>query len=169
MNEGARSLRQSTDDVALKGYASLAEEITEVKDVSDVFIGTSSGTTAQALIQYFSKNKLPIHVHIVQTSSCHPMSGDFESYDGPNEPSIADAIVDQVAQRKAMLVPLLKKNSGSGWTVTNEQIEGAQTMSWTHAELEISTNSALSVAGAMQAAAIGHEMKGAVVCIIGGE
>jgi threonine dehydratase len=68
-NEGVRSLRQSTDDLALIGYESLAEELSVVNNIGAVFIGTSSGTTAQALAQYFSKKELPIQVHIVQTSS----------------------------------------------------------------------------------------------------
>jgi hypothetical protein len=36
-------------------------------------------------------------------------------------------------------------------------------------DVKISANSALSVAGAMQAAYMGYEMKGAVVCLICGE
>ncbi len=167
--EGVRSLRQSTDDMALIGYESLAEELAELTGISSVFIGTSSGTTAEALAQYFLKHKLPIQVHIVQTSSCHVMSDAFESYDGPDEPSIADAIVDKVAQRKASLIPLIKKTGGRGWTVTNEIIEGAQTMSWDHTSMEISANSALSVAGVMQAASIGFDVGEAVVCLVCGE
>jgi len=167
--EGVRSLRQSTDDMALIGYESLAEELAELTGISAVFVGTSSGTTAEALAQYFLKHKLPIQVHIVQTSSCHVISDAFESYDGPDEPSVADAIVDKVAQRKTKLIPLIKKTGGRGWTVTNEIIEGAQTMTWDHTSMEISTNSALSVAGVMQAASIGFDVGETVVCLVCGE
>ena len=167
--EGIRSLRQSTDNVALIGYESLAEELSELTGISSVFIGTSSGTTAQALAQYFLNKKLPIQVHIVQTSSCHVMVDAFESYDGPDESSIADAIVDKVAQRKTDLVPLIKKTGGRGWVATNEIIEGAQTMTWDHTSMEISTNSALSVAGVMQAASIGFDVGDVVVCLVCGE
>ncbi len=167
--EGVRSLRQSTDDIAMIGYKSLAEELAELTGISSVFIGTSSGTTAEALAQYFLKHKLPIQVHIVQTSSCHIMSDAFENYDGPEETSIADAIVDKVAQRKMNLIPLIKKTGGRGWTATNENIEGAQTMAWTHTDMEISTNSALSVAGAMQASSIGYDVGKVVVCLVCGE
>ena len=167
--EGVRSLRQSTDDIALVGYDSLAEELAELTGISAVFVGTSSGTTAEALAHYFLKHKLPIQVHIVQTSSCHVMSDAFESYDGPEETSIADAIVDKVAQRKISLIPLIKKTGGRGWTATNEIIEGAQTIVWDHTDMEISTNSALSVAGAMQAASIGYDVGDVVVCLVCGE
>jgi threonine dehydratase len=166
--EGIRSLRQSTDDEALVGYESLAQELAEMKDIGAVFIGTSSGTTAQALSAYFSKNKLPIQVHIVQTSSCHPIGDAFGLYEGPEEPSIADAIVGQVAHRKSALVPLIQKTGGFGWTATNEDIETALELTEKYAGLNISTNSALSVAGAMKAVYAGYEIKGAVVCLICG-
>ncbi len=170
--EGVRSLRQSTDDEALVGYKSLASEIVESnqKDkIGALFIGTSSGTTAQALARYFVDKKMPIQVHIVQTSSCHPMSAKFETYDGPEEDSVADAIVDQSAQRTSVLVPLIEQTGGTGWIVTNDDILAAQQMTLDATGLSISTNSALSVAGAMRAASVGHSIDGAVVCMICGD
>lgn len=168
VNAGARSLRQSTDDAALVGYESLANELIDA-GAGSVFIGTSSGTTAQALAQTFLKWKTDTQVHVVQTSSCHPMVDEFESYDGPDEESIADAIVDKVAHRKDALIPLLKETGGRGWTVTNDDIEAAQTLVYDHTNLEISTNSALSIAGLMKAAALGYDLKGPAVCMICGE
>ena len=169
VSEGARSLRQSNDDEALVGYESLAKELAEVKDLGAVFIGTSSGTTAQALAEYFLKNKIKAQVHIVQTSSCHPMAEAFETYEGPNEKSTADAIVDIIAQRKTKLIELIKKTGGKGWFASNEEIRTAQELTLTNTGLEISTNSALSVVGSMKAAYIGYEIKGAIVCLICGD
>ncbi len=168
-SEGARSLRQSTDDVALIGYESLAKELVKIKDIGAVFIGTSSGTTAQALAQYFIAKKLPIQVHIVQTSSCHHMADAFETFDIPDEKSTADAIVDQTAHRKSDLIPLIKETGGRGWLATNENIIAAQEMTRKYAGLDISTNSALSVVGAIQAAEAGYDMRGVAVCLICGE
>jgi threonine dehydratase len=165
-NEGVRSLRQSTDDTALIGYESLAKELAEA---GAIFIGTSSGTTAQALAEYFIKNKLPIQVHIVQTSSCHPIADAFGMYEGPDERSDADAIVDITAQRKSALVPLIEKTGGRGWFATNENIRTAQELTKKHAKLDISTNSALSVVGAIQAAYAGYEISGPVICLICGD
>ncbi|MEN9524067.1 MAG: Pyridoxal-phosphate dependent enzyme [Candidatus Parcubacteria bacterium] len=193
--EGVRSLRQSTDDEALVGYDSLAKEIltqvTQAKGstskssgakniargisessaskIRAVFMGTSSGTTAQALAQYFLRNKSKIQMHIVQTSSCHPLADTFETYDGPNEKSIADAITDITGHRKSALVPLIEKTGGRAWVATNEDIATAQELVNINANLEISTNSALSVVGAMKAAYVGHKIDGTVVCIMGGE
>ncbi len=171
MNDGMRSLRQSTDDLALKGYESLAEELGTVENVGAVFIGTSSGTTAQAIATYFlnkSRKHIP-QVHIVQTSSCHPLSDGLNSYDGPDEPSTADAITDITAYRKNDLIPLIQKIGGSGWFATNEDIETAQILVEKHTGLNISTNSALSVAGAIQAIYAGHKIEGSIVCLICGE
>jgi len=172
VNEGARSLRQSTDDLALVGYESLAQELAgdpALRSDLSVFIGTSSGTTAQALATYFLKEKLPIQVHIVQTSSCHPLADAFESYDGPDEASLADAITDITARRKDALIPLIKKTGGRAWVATNDDIRAAQELTLKNTGLKISTNSALSVAGAMKAVELGYELGKTVVCIICGE
>jgi threonine dehydratase len=167
--EGVRSLRQSVDDVALMGYESLAEELLSIRNIGTVFIGTSSGTTAQALARHFINKNLPIQVHVVQTSSCHPISAAFELYEGPDEKSTADAITDITAHRKDALTALLTKDGGFGWFASNEDILAAQSLTEKHANLKISTNSALSVVGAMHAAYRGYETKGAIVCLICGQ
>lgn len=167
--EGVRSLRQSVDDVALLGYETLAEELLEIRDIGTIFIGTSSGTTAQALARHFSSKNLPMQIHIVQTSSCHPLSEAFEIYDGPEEKSIADAITDITARRKPDLTYLIKNNGGFGWYASNEDVSAAQSLTNKHTGLDISSNSALSVVGAMHAAYRGFQVKGAVVCLICGQ
>ncbi|MEI6304709.1 MAG: PLP-dependent lyase/thiolase [Candidatus Taylorbacteria bacterium] len=167
--EGATSLRQSTDDEALVGYESLARELSQIEGVGAIFIGTSSGTTAQALASYFIANRLPIQVHIVQTSSCHPIADGIETYDGENDDSIADAIVDRTAMRKNTLVPMIEKTGGNAWVATNEEIETAIDLVKDNTGLDISTNSALSVVGAMQSIYRGWEIGGEVVCIICGD
>lgn len=162
-------LRQSTDDKALIGYSSLAKELLEIKDLQAVFIGTSSGTTAQALTEYFSSNEKKISVNIVQTSSCHPIADSFVNDTVIDEESIADAIVDHTALRKEKLSKMMKESSGNGWIVSNEQISTAQELVKKHTGLSISTNSALSIAGLMQAVYTGDNWEGTVACIICGD
>ena len=169
VKEGRTSLRQSSDDEALVGYASLAEEISYIHNVGAVFIGSSSGSTAQALATYFIEKKLPIQVHIVQTSATHALSDAFNVCDKEEETSLADAIVDKTAFRKNALIPLIKKTGGTGWCATNEDIDTALGLVKTYTGLEISPNSVLSVVGAMKAGHIGYEIKGSTVCIITGE
>lgn len=182
VNDGARSLRQSTDENALIGYKSLVDELSESfnkksqEKLGAIFVGTSSGTTAEALAKYFleakstnSKTKSIPQIHIIQTSSCHPIADGLNSYDGPDETSIADAITDITGYRKDALVPLIQKTGGAGWFATNEAIEAAQELVKKYTDLDISTNSALSVVGVMQAVYAGHQIDGTVVCLICGE
>ncbi len=164
-----KPLRQSNDDTALLGYDALAKELLEIKDLQAVFIGTSSGTTAQALAQYFKSQDKKIEIHIVQTSSCHHISDNFVNDQLIEEQSIADAIVDQTALRKDIVFKLLKENDGGGWIVSNEQIRAAQELSKKHAKIDVSTNSALSLAGLMQAVYTGKSWSGSVVCMICGD
>ncbi len=175
IQRGAVSLRQSTNDLALIGYTSLAEEISEIEEAGAVFIGTSSGTTAQALAQYFLKNEKPIQVHMIQTSSCHPMLGltdlsRLEVTDNKEqEVSIADAIVDKTAFRKTVLIPFIEETGGAGWYASNDEILEAQKMTKSETGLDISANSALSVVGAIKATREKHNIKGSLVCVICGE
>lgn len=117
-----KGLRQSTDDTALTGYSSLAKELLEITDIQAVFIGTSSGTTAQALIEYFDSYEKKIEMHVVQTSSCHPIANTFVNDETLDELSIADAIIDHTALRKDKLISLIEKSGGSAWIASNEQI-----------------------------------------------
>ncbi len=186
-----RSLRQSTDDTALVGYGTLAQELAMIPDLEAVFIGTSSGTTAEALASYFiqhakegatkdtkdsTKNSQQIEVHIVQTPSCHPLAdavtealGDIPEEIDTVEVSLADAIVDNTAERRTSLTPLIEASGGNSWIVNNESIRIAKELTLKYANLPISNNSALSVAGVMSAVYTGKTWKGSVVCIICGE
>jgi threonine dehydratase len=181
-----QSLRQSIDDTALLGYESLAKELEGIKDLQAIFVATSSGTTAQALAEYFIKNakrkmqsmpsttigganKKPVEIHIVQTTSCHPMALEFVDSVVSEEQSAADAIVDMTAHRKNALIPLIKKTNGSGWIASNEEIRTAQELMGKHAKIIVSPNGALALAGLMQAVFTGKEWSGAVMCVVGGE
>jgi threonine synthase len=175
VTSGAVSLRQSTDDIALLGYESLAEELASIKGLNVVFIGASSGTTAQALAKYFIDHNLNIAVEIVQTESCHPLVdgiSDGENIDregGGAEKSIADAIVDKTVLRKPALIPMIKKIGGHGWIASNKEILDAVDVVKSQTGISISTNSALSVVGAIQYAKKYKADDKVAVCIICGE
>lgn len=174
-----RSLRQSNDDTALVGYASLAQELLLIPNLRAVFVGTSSGTTAQALANYFLKHaqkvhRKPIEVHIVQTSSCHPISlalgSDTNVTGNDSERSIADAIVDHTALRTRTLVPQIEMTDGAGWVATNESILTAQDVVRKHTGgLVVSPNSALSVVGLMHAIYTDRNWDGSVACLVCGD
>lgn len=161
LRNGHTSLRQSNDDTALEGYKELAKELREIPDLGTIFIGTSSGTTAQAL----SMSLPDVNICIVQTTSCHPLAESIGAMSDTQEESIADAIVDKTAFRKERIKQLIN----DAYIVTNETIKNAQALTKTHTGIDISTNSALSVAGLMEAIYTGTDFNKTVVCIICGD
>ncbi len=173
--EGMIPLRQSTDNVALQGYESLAQELTNITDLQAVFIGSSSGTTAEALGNYLVEYGMPAEIHIVQTPDCHPLftavatktSTVFSPVD-QEQPSIADAIVDPVGHRKEHVARAVLETAGSASIVSNDEILEAQRIVKEAVGLDISTNSALSVAGLIQQKKAGRTWNGTLVCMICG-
>lgn len=164
-----KGLRQSNDDVSLVGYETLAKELASIKNLKAVFIPTSSGTTAQALAQAFKVLGLHIEIHIVQTISCHPFADAFTDVMQTEEESIADAIVDRTALRREKLTELVRESDGGAYIANNEQIRSAIKITEEKTGLHLSPNSALSVAGLMQAVYTGKKWDGAVVCLITGK
>ncbi len=171
----AKNLRQSTDDTALFGYASLAKELAEIKNLNAVFIPTSSGTTAQALYEEFKKLQLTPQIHVVQTDACHPIADAFYLLAG-REPlsvvsttkSIASAIVDSVAHRKEKVAEALKASKGDAWVCNDKEINTAIALTKKTEKIVLSPNSALAVAGLAQALKYRRRFDGPVVCILTG-
>ncbi|MEK7623370.1 MAG: PLP-dependent lyase/thiolase [Patescibacteria group bacterium] len=165
---GAVNLRQSTDDLALAGYESLAKELNQIPNLQAVFIPTSSGTTAQSLGEWFASNNPKVQIHIVQTESCHPIAEYFDKKFTRRSESVARAIVDNIAHRKEKVVAIIEKSNGSGWIASDEEIEDAIKLAKAKTDTDISPNSALSIAGLQKAIHNGWEFSGAVVCLITG-
>ncbi|MEI6238625.1 MAG: PLP-dependent lyase/thiolase [bacterium] len=176
---GAFSLRQSTNDKALEGYKSLANELSEISDLKAVFIATSSGTTAEALHEEFLRLKMKTEIHIVQTTSCHPIAGifdrermddDSEEAEPQNIPdSKATAISDKIAYRKEKVQKAVKDSEGGGWIVLDKEIDEAIKTLSAEAGIETTPNGALSFAGLLRAKSKGRAWDGPVVCIISGK
>lgn len=158
-----KNLRQSTDDTALTGYQTLADELAEIKNIKAVFIPTSSGTTAQGLYEGFKKHGLNPQIHIVQTPQCHSLVDN-----SPAGTSIANAIVDTVGYRKQAIQTALQTSNGRGWIATDEDIILAQNLLKQHEDVAASANSALSVAGLQLALKNNWHFDGPVVCLITG-
>ncbi len=166
-----KNLRQSTDDTALAGYASLAKELTKIKNLSAIFIPTSSGTTAQALHEELNKLNLNPQIHIVQTEANHPIADiinpDFSKL--KPAPSIATAIVDKTAHRKEQVAQAVKLSQGNAWVCNNREIKNAITLAKKTEKINISPNSALAIAGLAQAIKNSWHFNGPVVCLLTGK
>lgn len=158
--KGAYPLRQSTSDDALLGYESLAQELLEIKNLSDVFVPASSGTLAVALGQYMSGVK----IHVVQTEAVHPFS------DTPThtEHSIADAIVDKVGLRKSDITEIILKTKGSVIVPNDTTILEAQTL-LTKENIEATPNGALALAGLLTVKKQKSPVGDVVCCIVTGK
>lgn len=168
------SLRQSTDDTALTGYSALADELSAIPGLSDVFIASSSGTTAQALLERFKALKRPIAVHIVQTTEVSPLVQALNKTQGSEpisvtEKSLADAIVDRVAHRREALENISLEQHSKGWIASNQTIIAAQNILRTKADIETTGNGSLSLAGLLTAQSHNTTFTGTVVCIITGK
>jgi threonine synthase len=159
----AKNLRQSTDDSALIGYQTLADELARIQNLSAIFIPTSSGTTAQGLYDGFKKHDLNPQIHVVQTPKCHPLIDN-----SPIGESIANAIVDTVGYRKEAIQKILQQSGGKGWIAGDKDIVEAQSLVKETEDLEISPNSALSLTGLNLAIKNGWKFDGSVVCLITG-
>jgi len=167
----AKLLRQSTDDSALIGYDELAHELGIIRNLTAVFVPTSSGTTAQGLHEAFVRQKINPQIHIVQTDFCHALceNGDLLDMISSPRPSLADAIVDQVGRRKNKIAEAMVASGGKCWIATNAEIAPAIEIIQKNTGIEVSPNSALSVAGLVKAIAAGIKFPGAVVCIFTGK
>ncbi len=176
-NGTAKNLRQSTDDLALLGYEELAEELAEIKNLSAVFIPTSSGTTAQGLWMGFAKLKIQPQIHIVQTTACYPLVKSAADYGdknnlseiAPTEKSLANAIVDKIAHRQNEIAKIIQTSRGGAWVATDSDILEAIKQTKDAEQIDISPNSALSVAGLKLAEKSGQNFSGSIVCLITGE
>lgn len=163
------SLRQSTDDTALQGYAELAQELDKIENLQAIFVPTSSGTTAQGLAQAFSHLKNKPQIHIVQTTSCHPIAEHFDKQFTKTDNSLAGAIVDMVAHRKNSVITYVEESHGSGWIISDTELQEAKDLVKKHTGLSISYNSALSIAGLKKSLKEGFVYTGAVICLICGK
>ena len=161
----AKSLRQSKDDLALAGYVDLADELLETSPAA-IFCPTSSGTTAEALAGHLPDSQM----HVAQTTKCHVFAEQFDSNFNHTDTSLAGAIVDIVGERNQTLIPLIKKTQGGGWVLDNSAIKEAQALTYEHAGLELSPNSALSVAALKKALDSGWKPQPdkPIVCLITG-
>lgn len=166
----AKILRQSTDESALIGYEELAKELSKIKNLSAVFIPTSSGTTAQGLYEGFKKLKINPQIHIVQTTACHPIvSAIHKLTPTTTKTSLANAIVDNIAHRKEKVIDAVKNSNGAGWIATDNEISKAIKITNKLEKIKLSPNSALSVCGIQSAIKQKIHFDGPVVCLITGK
>jgi threonine synthase len=150
------NLKASADDSIVSAYWSLGFELfDEIIDKNRdknvvIFTPVSSGTAtvgmAQGLLLRINNEFSLPKIIMCQTSSCHPL---IENFDGVEEKSLADAIVDKTLLRRYQLENILKQTNGEAIVITNAMLENALQFSKEH-EMDLSYTSLLSVAGFLQ-------------------
>jgi threonine dehydratase len=115
-NTGAVLLRGSIDDIALIGFKDIAYELIEqLPDCTDIFIASSSGTTACGIALGYADKKIKCpRIHIVQTEYVNKLVGG----DKKEGRSVAEAIVDNVGYRAKQVREVMSY----GWIVPDDQI-----------------------------------------------
>jgi threonine synthase len=157
---GAYNLRGSADETAVTGFKTIAYELAEqAPKIDAVFVPCSSGTSSAGIMLGFAEMKLNPGLHICQTARINPMASSYDKDFAPAATSLADAIVDKVARRKQQINDFIQQSNGSGWVLSDAELDQSL------AELEklgftgMSYNSALAFAGFIKA------MKAGLPCV----
>jgi threonine dehydratase len=126
---GFINLRGSIDDSAICGFESISDElITQIgSDIDQIFVASSSGTTALGIHRGFEDNNLKPQIHIVQTSRVHALVKNLLDKDSKKEDSHpAESIVDIVGHRRNEIEEIIKETGGNGWLITADEAAAAK-------------------------------------------
>ena len=116
-------LRQSTDPSALIGYSQIREElITQLPQITSIFIPVGSGTTLLGIAQ-----KLPPNVKIfaAQSAANPTVSQFFDTDFTPEDRLITSALSVKFLPNKNKIIQSIKTTSGFSFTIQNRQIVDA--------------------------------------------
>lgn len=165
---GVLNLRGSQDPYAVVGFKSIAYELNEeYPEVTSVFIPCSSGTSAMGIAEGFLELRRQVAIHVCQSTRIHPIAREFEQRVNKTETSLADAITDRVAKRKAQVIETVKRTGGGGWIITDDELVATKKFLDARNLPTISYNSLLSFAGILKAARSGVNLERPVAIMSG--
>jgi len=174
LSEKYVNLRGSTDDNAVAGFKTIAYELYEQEpEIDALFIPTSSGTSTVGIFQGYKDviefpSVLP-KINVCQTEKIHPIAKEFDVLFDEEKTSNADAIVDRVAKRKGQVLEIIKETNGSGWIISDEDIERSIKFLKKKTKLaDLTPNGILSFAGFVKGLKRKKVVYNAPVCIISG-
>ena len=166
-NKSIINLRASIDDIALIGYKTISYELeNEAKDCGGIFIPTSSGTAALGIALGFEDLGINVPIYLCQTTKIYSIAKEFDKDFSPTKTSLADAIVDRVAHRKAELIKILKKTDGDAFVVSDELLLLAH-QKIRHTGKDFSFNSLLGLAGLLKAKKQNKKIKNQIILASG--
>ena len=80
-----------------------------------------------------------------------------------------NSVNEQQKNRREKIVEIIKDSQGFGWVVSDEEIANAIKLVKEKTDIDISPNSALSIAGLQKAIKNNWKLDGKVVCLITGK
>lgn len=118
-------LRQSTDPTALKGYQQISKElISQLPQITSIFIPVGSGTTLLGLSQTLPNN---VKIFAAQPASYCPISSLFDRDYQPEQSTITDALSVKSLPLKSSVITAIRQSRGRGIVVQNQSVMDAQT------------------------------------------
>lgn len=121
--KSAVNLRASQDESAIVGYKSIAYELVEqFPQIDAIFIPCSSGTSTAGISQGFTELQKKVAVNICQTARVCPIASEIVADTVLAPDSLADAITDHVALRKAQIIKIIKQTQGSAYVISDADL-----------------------------------------------
>lgn len=127
------NLRGSVDPLAIEGYATIADElIQQNENITDIFIPSSSGTSAYGIYTGYKRlaeeSDITIpRFHICQTEAVHTLVKDLTNdLELESDHSIVDSIVDHVGHRREQIKLMIDETEGRGWVIPDTAVLEAE-------------------------------------------
>lgn len=166
-------IRQSVDKNAREGYTELTHELVSqftkqgiAVNGASLFFPVSSGTAVSGFYMGLDEGEKP-QLHIVQTASVQTIAGEFDASVKRKARSIVKGIVARKKENTYYhdVVTAVKETKGSGWVVTDDEVESAESWLLAH-EINSSNEGALALAGLFKAQKNNYELGQTLVVII---
>lgn len=162
------NLRGSTDGYAYQGFKTISYElIDQVPNIDAIFIPCSSGTSSWGIYQGFNELNANIPIHICQTEKINSIAKYFDADYLTQSTSLADAITDRIAHRKSTIIEMIKATQGSGWVISDHQLETDKATLTALTSEDYSFNSLLAFSGWRKALEKGYNYKNPVLIFSG--
>lgn len=162
----AYNLRPSKDSLGMEGYKTIGFELQQqLPKCRSIFFPVSSANTLVGVCKVYEKN-LP-SIHAVQTTQTHQLAKFYDKNYIKTESSLANGLVAKSMPRLKQAKAIIDKSKGSGWVVSDQQIEYAD--KWLkQKQIETSYEGAAALAGYFKAKKLNCSLKYPIVIMLTG-
>lgn len=147
------NLRSSTDDTSIEGYRSLAVELSsQLPDCDAVFTYVTSGSSIVGMGRMYRElcaEKMP-SLHAVQSGDIASVAEAFGQVSKHEEQKAGKGGIKNT-RRKEQILEVIRHSQGSGWFISNKEMENAKDMLKKHS-IHASLEGCASLAAAIKTA-----------------